>query len=121
MFLDACAELLCFLLGRGYVRLRTAEIDSSSQLSPILLFEVRARNRRYFFAPIRFPGHADCDSVGGAALQQCHRCGRSRVLRGYRSLQDHGGINVFRHGIPCDKHKSAPMEEASYQDRENAD
>jgi len=30
MFLDARAERLCFLLGRGDVRLSTAEIDSSS-------------------------------------------------------------------------------------------
>ena len=121
MFLDAWAERLCFLLGRGYVRLRTAEIDSSSQLRPILFFEVGARNRRYFFAPIRFPRNADGDSVGGTALQQCHGSGGSRVLRGYGSLQDNDCIHVLRHGIRCDRQKSAPMEEASYQHRENAD
>ncbi len=121
MFLDARAERQCFLLGGVHVRLRTAEVHSPGQLSPILPFEIRARNWRNLFAPIGFPRHADCDSVRGTPLQQCHRCGCSRVLSGDRSLQDHGCINVLRHGIPCDKQKPAPTEEANGQHRENAD
>jgi len=121
MLLDARAERQCFLLRGVHVRFRTAEVHSPGQLSPILLFEIRARNWRYFFTPIRLSRDADCDSVRGTSLQQCHRCGCSRVLSGDRSLQDHGCINVFRHGIPCDKQIPAPTEEANSQRRENTD
>jgi len=120
MFLDAGAKRLCFLLGGSYVRLRIAEIHSPGQVRPIFLFEIRARNGRNFLVPIRFPRHADCDSVGGTPLQQCHRGGCSSVLTGYRSLQDHGRIHVFRRGIPRKKEITTPMKEAHNQQGERA-